>query len=180
MFEAIANFWDQHGFDILLILSVVFLIIYTLTRIGKKGTYDTSVNISSSNAYIQEPRRRPKESKGETICRNYLEKTFGKAFAKSRPRFLNNPVTGGEFNLELDGYNSELGLAFEYQGQQHYKYVPYFHKNKEAFYNQKYRDYMKRVMCKDNGIKLIEVPYDVKHCDIEEYMKKELVKLGFM
>jgi len=178
MFELISNFWDRYGFDILLIISVLFLIIYTFTRIGKKGTYDTSVNIPKM--YLQEPRRKLKESKGETICRNYLEKTFGKPFSKARPQFLNNPVTGGTYNLELDGYNSELALAFEYQGQQHYKYVPYFHRNKEAFQNQQYRDYMKRVMCRDNGIKLIEVPYDVKHTDIEQYMKKELVKFGFI
>ena len=73
-----------------------------------------------------------------------------------------------------------MKLAFEYQGQQHYKYIPYFHKNKEAFQNQKYRDYMKRNMCKDNGITLIEVPYDVKHHEIENYIGKELVKFGFL
>ena len=53
------------------------------------------------------------------------------------------PVTGGNFNLELDCFNKELRIGLEYNGVQHYKYVPYFHKNKEAFLNQKYRDDMK-------------------------------------
>lgn len=73
-----------------------------------------------------------------------------------------------------------MRLAIEYNGVQHYKYSPYFHRNKESFHNQKYRDYMKKVMCKDNGITLIEVPYTIKPDDIESYLEKELVKFGFL
>ena len=62
----------------------------------------------------------------------------------------------------------------EYNGVQHYKYVPYFHKNNEAFLNQKYRDDMKRRMCKDQNIILIEVPYTVKLENIERFIKDEL------
>ncbi|CAG8852344.1 16121_t:CDS:1, partial [Gigaspora margarita] len=29
--------------------------------------------------------------------------------------------------LHLDGYNEELGLAFEYSGNQYYQIVPFFH-----------------------------------------------------
>ena len=53
---------------------------------------------------------------------------------------------------------------------EHYKYTPFFHKNKEAFYNQKYRDELKRRMCKDNGIYLIEIPNTVKLEDIEHFL----------
>ena len=60
--------------------------------------------------------------------------------------------------------------------KQHYEYVPYFHKNKEAFYNQKYRDELKKRMCKDNGIVLIEVPYTVKEQDIEDFLTKQIRK----
>ena len=90
-----------------------------------------------------------------------LENAFDRSFGKARPNFLNNPVTGGNFNLELDCYNPELKLAVEYNGVQHYKYTPHFHKNNEAFLNQKYRDELKRRMCKDNMITLIEVPYTI-------------------
>ena len=89
---------------------------------------------------------------------------------------MNNPVTGGNFNLELDCYNQDLNIACEYNGAQHYKYIPYFHKNKEAFYNQRYRDELKRRICKDNGIILIEVPHTVKTENIENYISKELKK----
>ena len=122
----------------------------------------------------------PKDSKGELECRRVLQKIFRKPFDKARPDFLRNPVTGGNFNLELDCYNPELKLACEYSGQQHYKYLPFFHRNKDAFLNQKYRDELKLRMCKDNGITLIEVPYVVKIENIEGFLKKELRKNGYI
>ncbi|NQZ58906.1 MAG: carbohydrate-binding protein [Lentisphaeraceae bacterium] len=54
---------------------------------------------------------------------------------------MRNPVTGGSHNLEIDCYNDELRIGVEYQGRQHYSFNPRFHKNKEAFRNQQYRDY---------------------------------------
>ena len=93
-----------------------------------------------------------------------------------RPDFLRNPVTGGNFNLELDCYNEELNLAVEYNGVQHYKFIPYMHKNKEAFLNQKYRDDMKKRMCKDAGVILIDVPYTVEPHNIKKYLETELRK----
>jgi hypothetical protein len=124
--------------------------------------------------------KKQSDSRGEIECRNVLEDTFRRPFKKYRPDFLNNPVTGGSFNMELDCYNPELKLAVEYSGKQHYEYVPYFHKNKEAFLNQKYRDELKRRMCKDNMITLIEVPYTVKIEDIRGYIKNKLFKNGYI
>ena len=109
-----------------------------------------------------------------------LEETFNVPFDKSRPDFLRNPVTGNTHNLELDCYNSKLRLACEYSSRQHYKYTPFFHKNKEAFLNQKYRDQMKQTKCKENGINLIEVPYTVKNHEIEMYIKKGLKHMGYI
>ena len=72
----------------------------------------------------------------------------------------------------MDCYNSDIGLAVEYNGEQHYKYIPFFHQNKEAFKNQLYRDELKRRMCKDAGVTLIEVPYTIPVDEIESYLKK--------
>jgi hypothetical protein len=119
----------------------------------------------------------PKESKGERASRAAAERIFGKSFIKVRPDFLRNVVTN--HNLELDVYNEELKLAIEYSGRQHYEFVPFFHKNYEAFLNQKYRDEMKKNKCKDQGIQLIEIPYTVKLEDIESFIRIESKKLGY-
>ena len=166
-------------FEILLISSVVIIILVALFRINKTGSW--------SDTYYYEPLKNNIKTKSESIpskgemrCKQYLEKYFNYKydFPKSRPDFMVNKVTGDKYNLELDCYNSELQLAVEYNGEQHYKYIPFFHKNKEAFYNQKYRDEIKRIRCRDLGIKLIEVPYTELN-NIENYLKKELINLGY-
>lgn len=181
MITKIKEIWEKNGFEILIALCIAFLIIYGVYRIfrNKKGnwskTYTTYSVKDINNIKLNNNKKRPpRESKGELECKRVLEKIFNKPFNKYRPNFLNNPVTGGDFNLELDCYNDEIGLAVEYSGKQHYEYIPFFHKNKEAFYNQKYRDELKRRMCKDNNIILIEVPYTVKIEDIETFILKRL------
>ena len=67
-----------------------------------------------------------------------------------------------------------LKLACEYNGIQHYEYSPYFHKTKEQFYAQKYRDILKKDLCEKNGIRLISVPYKIKHLKIKEYILSQL------
>ncbi len=185
MFSKIKEFIKNNSFEIILGFSIAIIIIIGLynkiTR--KKGSWSKyyiynedkgrkyNEKYNNYNNYTNIPEK--KDSKGEVECRNVLEKIFDKPFTKTRPDFLKNEITGG-YNLEIDCYNDELKIGVEYNGVQHYKYIPYFHKNKEAFYNQKYRDELKRRMCKDNGIYLIEVPYTVKIENIESYISKEL------
>ncbi|MBL4898137.1 MAG: hypothetical protein JKX76_00685 [Colwellia sp.] len=123
-----------------------------------------------------------KYSKGETITRESLRRIFNRpnSFNSIRPDFLKNPVTGNKNNLEIDCYDENLKLGVEYNGRQHYEYTPYFHKNKQEFLNQKYRDELKRRMCKDNGVNLIEIPYTVKPNKIQGYIMKEIESLGYL
>ena len=191
MFERLNNYWNNNGFEILVLLSITLIIIYGLYRIitSKTGTYSKNFfyndenkkedkNLNNEN-YNSQNRERG-DSKGETECRRVLQKIFKRSFLKERPDFLNNPVTGNQFNLELDCYDHKLKLAIEYNGQQHYQYVKFFHRNKEHFLNQKYRDDMKRRICKEKGITLIEVPYTVKIEHIEKYLLNELEKKGYL
>jgi len=171
----VKSFVEQYTFEVVLVLCILFLLIggiYHWFR-GKKGSWST--HYFYDEMLIQRPQeKKQKESKGETECRRVLESLFHRRFKKVRPQFLKNPVTGGTSNLELDCYNEELGIAVEYDGRQHAEYTPYFHKNKEAFYNQQYRDYMKQQMCKENNIKLIKVPHTVRIDKIEEFLIREL------
>lgn len=172
------KFWNKWGFEILLLISFVIFVIYYITRINEKGTYlKPSGNLFYSVPKYQKPKPRViTTSKGEIICKNVMEKIFKKPFEKVRPDFLHNKVTGK--CLELDIFNEELKVAVEYSGQQHYKYTPYFHKNYEAFMNQRYRDEMKKVKCEEAGIKLIEVPYTVSHDKIEGFILQRLSELN--
>jgi hypothetical protein len=133
-----------------------------------------SVNLEKNDTNIN---GNPTESKGESHARNLAQVIFGKPFIKTRPDFLKNNVTG--HNLELDLYNDDLKLAIEYSGAQHYKYIPFFHKNYEHFQTQKYRDEIKKMLCEKNGIKLIEIPYTVKLKDMENFIRLQAKKLGF-
>ena len=54
----------------------------------------------------------------------------------------------------------------------------FFHKTKDSFYNQKYRDKMKKDICSKLGITLIDVPYTVKVEDIRSYLIDQLRKKG--
>jgi len=176
--------WNDHGFEIILGFCIAFIILFGLYRriTGQKGTWTMRKPRHNFNPSFKSiPRQRhspPRESKGETECRRVLQFLFKRPFGKERPDFLRNPVTGGDFNLELDCFDPELKIAVEYNGVQHYKYIPFFHKNKEAFLNQKYRDDMKRRICKEKGILLIEVPHDTKLEDIKGFIEAELSRNG--
>ena len=175
----------KYYFEICFATIISFLLgfgIYCKAR-GKQGSW--------SNSYYYEPdmftlKNRPstestkKQSSGETECRRVLQHLFSRPFPSVRPNFLRNPVTRGGNNLELDCFNEQLRLAVEYNGQQHYKYVPYFHNSHEAFRNQQYRDEIKRRICIDNGITLLEVPYTIKTKDIAAYLVDELRKRGYL
>ena len=90
--------------------------------------------------------------RSEQLCREIFEEHYNAKFPNVRPKFLKG--------LELDGYNEELNIAFEYNGKQHYKYVPYFHRNGEQdFIEQQERDRMKYRICANKNIKLILIPY---------------------
>jgi hypothetical protein len=104
-----------------------------------------------------------------------LEGYFGKPFIRVRPDFLRNHVVSGK-NLEIDCYNDELKLAVEFQGRQHYQFIPHFHKNKGTYHNQLYRDELKREKCRQNGVKLIEVPWNV---NVGTYLEEQLRINGY-
>lgn len=190
----IKKIWEHNRYEFFVTVCVILLLIMSFANkvSGRNGTwsidYKEELDFLNSkygkkprniNKFISNSRHLyGKMSKGEARCKFLLEKVFGKPFNKARPNFLRNNITEGENNLELDCYNEDLNLAVEYNGAQHYKYIPFFHKSKEVFYNQKYRDDMKVRLCREKGVNLISVPYDVP--DIEKFLIGELYKLGYI
>ncbi|GGA32982.1 hypothetical protein [Psychrobacillus lasiicapitis] len=81
-------------------------------------------------------------------------------------------------SLELDGYcelPNQLKIAFEYQGEQHYKFNKYFHGNADGFMKQIILDLEKRHRCKELNIHLIEIPYNHPE-ELSDFIKHELIK----
>ena len=193
-FDKMIYNYKKNGFIVLMIIFVLFIVGFAIYRMLKgdstsegtwtKDKYYNLIPITTTDKsflHTAKPTRvnnskGGKDSKGEVECRRVLSLIFNKPFHKDRPSFLNNPVTGGIFNLELDCYEKELGIACEYNGRQHYDFIPFFHKNKEAFMNQKYRDDMKRRLCKDEDVFLIEVPYTIDIGNIEDHIVTKLKK----
>ena len=112
-------------------------------------------------------------SKGERFCRKYLENRFGKPFVKSRPEFLRHPKSGQ--HLELDCFNQELRLAVEYNGRQHYEFVPFFHRTIDDFRAMQERDAAKSELCRRYGVSLVVVPYS--HLS-QGYLDAKLAEIG--
>jgi hypothetical protein len=111
-------------------------------------------------------------SKTEKLCRIYLKNKLKSYFPKISPIWMHK--------LELDGYNDKLNLAFEYNGIQHYKFIPYFHKTEKDFKNQQDRDNLKRNILKEKGIKLLDIPhiYNYKNENkLYKFIDDQLIKL---
>ena len=111
-----------------------------------------------------------KGSKSEELARTTFEQLFGGEFRKRRPRWLKN--SRGR-QMELDGYEEPLALAFEYQGRQHFEAIGIYGKGQ----NVKQRaadDAMKRRLCDENGVTLIELRWDQKYTDFPKIIRSQL------
>jgi hypothetical protein len=186
-FTSTRSFWDEYGKTFLTFsigaFMCIIIVIYFVRRNRKSQASPQNENqaVPLKQATTDGTPVRTKDSLGELKCREVLEKIFQVPFAKCRPEFLHNVVTSTDtssYRLELDCYNPELAIAVEYNGRQHYEYVPFFHRTRDAFYNQKYRDEIKRIKCRENGVTLIEVPYTVPARQIEDFIVEALSRSG--
>lgn len=106
--------------------------------------------------------------KNEQKCRETFEARTGKKFPKLKPAWLEG--------LELDGYCEELGIAFEYNGRQHYEVLPAWHENgMDDLEQQQARDAKKVRLCEKNWVALVVIPYDMK--DNDAFIGKQLADI---
>lgn len=163
------------GFAIIIALCIYFYFKYDKNKIR----FDTVDYSPLFLAYVEEKSKKSKIRKAKPVwksqekCKTIFEKIFKKKFPSVRPNFLKNPVT--HQNLELDGYCNDLRLAFEYDGNQHAKYNPHFHKKgPQEFIYQVTKDDYKSKKCKLEGIDLIRIPHYIHSENLEDYIIKEL------
>lgn len=118
-------------------------------------------------------------SKGEELVREVIEEFTGKKFPRASPSVV--PFLRG---LTLDGYCPSLvskewpgGVAYERQGQQHYKLVN-FGGNLDStneLERRRRRDRRKRIQCWRHRVKLIRIPYWVRsETQVKSYLYKRL------
>ena len=107
----------------------------------------------------------------EEKVRFIFESLFNKPFRKNRKAL-------GQ-NLELDGFNEELQLAFEYHGKQHYEFESFFYASQKEFDHRKHLDLLKEQTCLDKGIKLVSIPYNSYNSDasLSEYVVERLIEM---
>lgn len=114
-----------------------------------KHVFEMSYNSVQSGHWCPDCR-----NKGEAFLRQAIQELTGAIFVKNRPEWLRQK---NGCKLELDGYNESLGLAFEYQGAQHHRFIPFFHGDESKFEHQKKKDAFKVKACKKNKVFLLVV-----------------------
>lgn len=110
-------------------------------------------------------------------CRKVFERLFNLPFLSIRPKWLVNPNTNTR--LELDGYNESVKIAFEYDGELHYRSIDFFGGDKVLLGYQE-RDKIKDELCEKNGVRLIRIPYFIPYKEREGYIIKELTSRGLL
>jgi hypothetical protein len=77
------------------------------------------------------------------------------------------------YKLPFDFYLPTYNTVIEYDGLQHFRPVGIFGGEK-AFQQNKLRDELKTLYCRNNNIRIIRIPYTMKNNDVESFIKKEL------
>ena len=174
------KFWREYSRDYwtwVVILTILFFVLYYIFWRGDERQDFLGITEDRWDYILSFLKQKKRiEKKHEKKCRAILEKIYHTPFPSVRPSFLRNIRTGR--NLELDCYNSNLKLALEYQGEQHYSYNKYFHKSPVHFARQKAYDAWKKKRCADVGIDLIVVPYRVGYNNLEDYIITQLKHIG--
>jgi len=186
MFKTLFRYRKWINFHTLFVVAVILAAIYYAWRAPKQKYPFTGISglgVREVLAKSKKPKKGKRVNKSEEKCRRIFESIFTEPFPIVRPAFLENPVT--KKCLELDGFNPTIvtplgqGLAFEYDGIQHSKYQPYFHRGgPQDFVYQQKRDTWKDLKCRSMGILLIRIPYNIVPEDFETYIRRALRQKG--
>lgn len=159
----------------------------TQKYLGSEGSYEFECNLGH---YFKNRYRKivdlgqwcgicSKGNKSEEMVRCAMEQIFGVAFPKKRPGWLKNSRNN---QMELDGYNDSLKIAFEYQGIQHFKTKGFFYDSelaenkREQLLKQRVEDDMIKVdLCKSKGVSLFILSYKDSHEDFLEIVKRQSI-----
>ena len=111
----------------------------------------------------------------EELCRTTFEQIFKKKFLKIRPKWL---ISSSGYPMELDGYNKHYNLAFEYQGEQHFK-LSRWNRKKDYLTKRIKDDKIKIKLCRKNNVTLLIINYKDDLTKLPSILKKKLKLVGF-
>lgn len=114
--------------------------------------------------------------KAERACKAIFEYIYKAPFPKIKPVWLMSPHDTNR-RLELDGYNEDLKIAFEYNGRQHYEIIKSWQVTADAFKRQQANDSEKLKKCLERNIELYVIPYTVAYDHLYEFIRG-LVKVS--
>jgi hypothetical protein len=157
---------------IFLIVLVVLIIMLVLA--WRKETIEQDIKWTGTVKVKRKAKKSRMPNTREEKCRDILESLTGLPFPTERPWWLTSPKTGRR--LELDGYNEDLHVAFEYNGKQHYHYPNSYHKTREEFDKQIWRDEFKAEECRKRGVKLLVIPYNLEEDELYDFIKTKLTE----
>jgi hypothetical protein len=108
------------------------------------------------------------------MCRHYFEVITKHDFPRLKPHWLLNSKGN---RMELDGYSEKLLLAFEHQGEQHYREVNHFNRRDENLRRRIDDDETKLKLCHQRGVDLITIPFTVAEKDLPFFIYDEIIKI---
>lgn len=111
-----------------------------------------------------------RSSKLQNKVSDFLHNRFGQHdfYENYRPEWL---ISDRGTRLELDFYLPKFKIAVEVQGQQHYTYIEYFHKDHDGFKKRLKDDVYKKDYCRTNSIEFIEISSDSDFYDFKNYIE---------
>ena len=119
---------------------------------GKEYTW----NLSKYNVFNDNKRPR---SKYHLRARNLLKEIFHSYRILEEVKLPGSTATYRRGVLYLDFYIPQIKKAFEVHGQQHYEFIPFFHKSTSDFILAKGKDQDKIDWCQINGINITILKY---------------------
>lgn len=145
---------------------------YTLGTNKIKIKCDKGHIYKATYTNFQQGRRCPRcsSSKGEKVISTVLDKyniKYMQEYIFKGCKYIQP--------LRCDFYIPSINMVIEYDGEHHFRPVHYSNKYNEykMYEDTKNRDSVKNAYCKDNGIKLIRIPY-TEFENIENILVKEL------
>ncbi len=155
------------------------LVSQTFTNVDATYDFECSLGHAFSNTFKHVEARGQwcptcnKSTKSEEIARETLQQIFGVKFPKVRPRWLRN---SRGYGMELDGFSEELGIAFEYQGIQHFKDFKLFSTDLPTRIED---DRLKVQLCQERNIRLLVLTYEQEFEDFPRVIREQLDNMGF-